>query len=143
MIFPDLGAGELVRGVAPGLAETNPSIIPRPSSAREHEYVNISTGAWTGELVLELRSGNDWSIGDAEVSVRRDTVVLRHEGRCLAVLDRDQLRNWLTRAEPEPLAVDDAIWSVDTGTTFIAVMAGSAPRFRVTSESLSNLVMVL
>ncbi len=105
--------------------------------------MNVQTGVWTGELVLELRNGRDWSVGDAEVSVRRDTVVLRHDGRCLAVLDRDQLRDWLTAAEPQPLAVDEAIWSVDTGSTFIAVMAGSSPRFRVTRESLADLVAVI
>ena len=129
------------------LARIDPAGLSSKRSNRfdgeEELQVNAQTGVWTGELVLELRNGRDWSIGGAEVSVRRDTVVLRHDGRCLAVLDRDQLRDWLTTTHPEPLVVDDAIWSVDTGSTFLAVLAGSSPRFRVTAESLANLVTVV
>ncbi len=98
---------------------------------------------WTGELILELRNGRDWSVGDAEVSVRRDTVIVRHAERCIAVMDRDQFRDWLTTAEPCPLAQDDAIWSIQAGMTFLAVMSGSQAAFRVTPESLGNLVAVI
>ena len=95
---------------------------------------------WMGELVLELRNGRDWSVGDAELSLQRDTVLLRHAGRGLAVLDRDRFRTWLLDPEPTPLMVDDVVWSVQVGVTFM--LTGSAS-FRVTSESLSNLVAVI
>lgn len=98
---------------------------------------------WTGELVLELRNGRDWSVGDAEVSVHRDTVIVRHVQRCIAVMDRDQFRAWLSTTDPGPLAHDDAIWSVQAGMTFLAVMSGSQAAFRVTPESLRNLVAVI
>jgi hypothetical protein len=95
---------------------------------------------WTGELLLELRNGRDWSVGDAQLSLRRDTVVLHHAGRGLAVLDRDRFRDWLIDPEPDPLIVDDVVWSVQVGVTF---MAAGASSFRVTSESLSILVSVI
>jgi hypothetical protein len=95
---------------------------------------------WTGELVLDLRNGQDWSAADAELSLRRDTVLLRHEGRNLAVLDRDLFRDWLIQTEPEPLMVDDVVWSVQVGITF---MAAGKVAFRVSPESLSTLVSVI
>jgi len=95
---------------------------------------------WTGELVLDLRNARDWSVGDAEISIRRDTVIVRHQGRGLATLDRDWFRNWLTQTEPEPYVVDDVVWTAQLGSTFIT--AGTAA-FRVTPESLANLVAVI
>jgi hypothetical protein len=95
---------------------------------------------WMGELELELRNGRDWSVGDAQLSLRPDSVLVRHAGRGLAVLDRDRFRDWLMDSEPEPLIVDDVVWSVQVGVTFLA--AGSTS-FRVTAESLSTLVSVI
>ena len=97
-------------------------------------------GHWTGELLLDLRNGRDWSTGDAELSVRRDTVVLRHQGRGLAVLDRELFADWLSLAEPEPLAVDDVVWQVQVGITFMTV---GHSWYRVGAESLSTLVGVI
>jgi hypothetical protein len=86
-------------------------------------------GARTGDLVMDLRNGRDWSVGDAEISVRRDTVQLRHAGRGLAILDRDLFRSQLIQFDPEPLAVDDVVWSVHIG--IITFMACGNSTFRV------------
>jgi hypothetical protein len=101
-------------------------------------YQNDST--WTGEMTLELRNARNWSVQEAELSVRRDTVTLHHAGRDLANLDRQQFRAWLLQADPDPLHVDDVVWSTQFGTTFLSAGAGS---FRVTPESLASLVMVI
>ena len=99
--------------------------------------------AWTGTLVLGLRNGRGWSVGDAEVNVRRDCVIVEHAGRSVATLDRGRFRDWLMKPEPAPLAEDDAIWSVQAGLTFLAVMSGSQAAYRVTTESLAELVAVI
>ncbi len=101
---------------------------------------NARPGEWTGELVLDLRNGRDWSVGEAEVSVRRDTVIVRHAGRGLAVMDRELFADWLSRADPQPLELDDVGWQVQVGVTFMTV-GGSW--FRVGAESLSTLVSVI
>ena len=44
---------------------------------------------WTGELMIDLRNMRDWSVGDADLTVGRDTVIMRHGGRHLASMDRD------------------------------------------------------
>lgn len=98
------------------------------------------SGQWTGELLLDLRNGRDWSVGDAELSLRRDTVVLRHQGRGLAVLDREVFADWLAQPEPEPLAVDDVVWQVQVGVTFMTV---ADSWYRVGPESLATLVAVI
>jgi hypothetical protein len=99
-----------------------------------------TNSTWTGELVLDLRNGRNWSAGDAELSVHLDTVTLRHGERDLAILDRQRFRMWLLQAEPQPMRVDDVVWFTEFGITFMNTGAGS---FRVTSESLSNLVAVI
>jgi hypothetical protein len=115
--------------------------------------VNVQTAhgtTWTGELLLELRNARDWSVGDAELSVRRETVIVHHADRSLAVMDRDLFRDWLHQSDPAPLDVDDVVWSVQLGMTFMSVgpasfrqVEGRAAQFRVTPESLANLVLVI
>jgi hypothetical protein len=95
---------------------------------------------WTGELTLDLRNPRGWSVRAAELTVRRDTVVVRHEGRNLAVLDRDFFRRWLGEPEPVPYAVDDLVWSVQIGMTF---MTSGSTTFRVEPDSLRELVAVI
>ena len=101
---------------------------------------DVRAGQWTGELLLDLRNGRDWSIGDAELSVRRDTVLLRHQGRNLAVLDRELFSAWLSHTNPDPLVVDDVVWQVQVGVTFMTV---GHSWFRVGPESLATLVAVI
>ena len=98
------------------------------------------SGQWTGELLLDLRNGRDWSIGEAELSIRRDTVVLRHQSRGLAIMDRELFADWLSHDDPSPLAVDDVVWRVQVGVTFMTV---GHSWFRVVAESLSTLVAVI
>jgi hypothetical protein len=95
---------------------------------------------WTGELALDLRNGRNWPAGDAQLSVRRDTVIVRHAGRDVANLDRQRFRVWLLQVEPEPMRVDDVVWFTEFGVTFMNAGAGS---FRVTAESLSHLIAVI
>ena len=98
---------------------------------------------WTGELLLDLRDTHKWSPEEAELSVRFDTVIIRHRGLCTAVMDRAVLRDWLTHPQPGPLTVDDATWSVETGMTFLRVTPGGRSQFRITAESLALLVAVI
>ena len=46
-----------------------------------------------------------------EVTVRRDFVELRVDSRCVAVIDRDTLRGWLTHPHHRPsYPIDDVTW---------------------------------
>lgn len=98
-------------------------------------------GHWTGPLMLDIRNGRDWAAGTVEVSLGRDTVTVRHQGRMLAVLDRDRFRRWLMQVQPhDALAADEVVWSVQAGVTCMSV--GPAV-YTVTRESLANLVTVV
>lgn len=103
-------------------------------------YRNQPEAPWIGELVLDLRNGRNWAAGTADLSIRRDTIVVRLMGRELAVMDRDRLREWLTTPEPDPLAVDDAIWMAELGMTYLSAGQGL---FRITTESLALLITVI
>lgn len=98
-------------------------------------------GSWTGPLELDIRNGRDWAAGTVSVAVGRDTVAVRHQGRLLAVLDRDRFRFWLLQVEPrDELAVDETVWSVRSGVTCLCV--GPAI-YTITRESLANLLTVV
>jgi hypothetical protein len=43
--------------------------------------------------------------------MHRDFVELRHRGRCIAVIDRDGLREWLTQPISLHLAIDDVMFT--------------------------------
>jgi hypothetical protein len=66
---------------------------------------------WIGDLVLELRNGFGWSIGHAELALALDTMSVRILGRELAVILRDDFRNWLQLENPEPYTIDDIVWT--------------------------------
>lgn len=102
-------------------------------------YIDRPVNLWTGDLVLELRNGRDWAAGTLEVAVWRDTLHVRHLGRTLAVLDRDEFRAWLIRPA-EPHRVDDTEWSVSLGVTCLALRYS---RYTVVQESLNNLLVVV
>ena len=113
----------------------------RPGNTANVDNVGIVPGTlWTGQVILELCGGADQSVGEAELSLHRELVWLRHDGRALAVIDRDLFRGWLIQTEPAPLVVDDVVCSVQVGITFLAT--GTA-LFRVSPESLAMLVSVI
>jgi hypothetical protein len=56
----------------------------------------------TGRLYLNLNSS-----AAVEITVRRDFIELRHDGHCIAVIDRDQLRGWLTQPLGRRFPIDD------------------------------------
>jgi hypothetical protein len=79
--------------------------------------VELLMSEWTGELMIDLRNMRDWSVGDADLTVGRDTVIMRHGGRHLASMDRDHFRDFLTCADPEVYQVDEVKWTVSVGAT--------------------------
>ena len=95
---------------------------------------------WTGELALELLNRRGWSVGPAELTLRPRSVVVRHDGHTLGVLDRDWFRRWLTQPQPDPYLVDELAWTVQLGITFL--MTGTAV-YRVAPETLKALVEVI
>lgn len=105
-----------------------------------YRTVRTEASTWHGELTLDLRNGRDWSVGEANLSIGRDTVIVRYDGRDLAYLDRQRFRAWLFLGEPAPMRVDDIEWSMHLSGTYMSV--GSAC-FRVAPDCLSNLIAVI
>ena len=64
---------------------------------------------WTGRLEFDLTNGRGWRVGTVEVVVRRDILTLWYGNRTLAVMDRDQFREWLIHPD-EQFEVDDVVW---------------------------------
>jgi hypothetical protein len=101
----------------------------------------VTAGNWTGRLGLDVRNGRDWAAGALDLAVGRDTVTVRHQGRMLAVLDRDRFRDWLRRGgSTGVLQVDDTAWSVRSGVTCLSVGVAT---YTVTPESMANLMTVV
>ena len=100
---------------------------------------SITPGLWTGPLHLDLRNARDWSVGELDVSIARDTVEVRHQGRSLAVLDRDYFREWIFRPQ-FTYEVDDTVWTCELGVTVLHV---GYSRFTVTADSMANLMTVI
>jgi hypothetical protein len=103
-------------------------------------YDDRPDSAWTGDMVLELRNGRDWSSGVLEVGVHRDTVRVRHGGSLRAELDRDVFRAWLIRPSDTTLSVDDTVWSMDLGVVCVALRYVG---YTVKAESISLLLQVI
>lgn len=95
---------------------------------------------WTGDLVLELRNGRDWSSGVLDVGVHRDTVRVRHGGSLRAELDRDVFRDWLIHPNDTTLTVDDTVWFLDLGVVCVELRY---VYYSVKAESISLLLQVI
>jgi hypothetical protein len=95
---------------------------------------------WTGELVIGLRNLRDWSAGDADLTIGRDSVVMRHGGRHLACMDRSRFRDFLTSPAPDVYEVDEVRWTVSVGST--CVQTGQS-FFAVHPDSVRALVGVI
>ena len=109
-------------------------------TAAETEHDDRPATNWTGDLVLELRNGRDWSSGVLEVSLHRDTVRVRHGGYLRAELDRDVFRAWLIRPNGTTLTVDDTVWLVDLGVVCVEL---HYVYYGVKSESIALLLQVI
>ena len=94
---------------------------------------------WTGSLHLDLRNARGWSAGALDLAVGRDTVQVRHQGRELAILDRDQFRDWMIRPQFAYVA-DDTAWATEMDVTVFQV---GRSRFTITPESMAHLLTVV
>jgi hypothetical protein len=96
-----------------------------PQSAR-------TPGPWTGEIYVQLRNARDWACGLADFSVGFDTCQVRFSGRTVGVLDRDGLREWLSRPAGLSFEVDDLILTFAADKLWISIQGAV---FSVVSES--------
>ena len=96
---------------------------------------------WTGQLDVELRNGRNWSVGTIDIRLGLDTVSLWYHDRSLAVMDRDQFREWLFHPRGLIFEVDDVVWSVEAGVTCLTV--GGTGQYTVTPESVRRLTVVV
>ena len=45
-----------------------------------------------------------------EMTLRREVVEMRYQDRCVAVIDRERLRDWLFQSTSSRLPIDDVTW---------------------------------
>ncbi|GAB3264971.1 hypothetical protein [Kineosporia babensis] len=99
------------------------------------------TGEWVGRLELDLRNARDWSIGTLGLQFAPDSVTVWFGSRTLAVLDREELREWIIHPRGTRLAVDDLVWSAQYGSIYVAV--GWACEYRLGDASVRELTAVV
>lgn len=75
---------------------------------------------WTGRMEFDLSNGQGFQVGTVEVVVRMDHLSLWLGNRTLAVMDRDQFRQWLIEPE-KPYQIDDVMWSIDDEATHLTI----------------------
>ena len=89
----------------------------RYSAARNLE---VDPMEWTGRMEFDLSDDQGSPAGTVEVVVRIDHLSLWYGNRTLAVMDRDQFRNWLIDPE-KPFQIDDVMWSVEGQATHLTI----------------------
>ncbi|GLY14128.1 hypothetical protein LWF15_11505 [Kineosporia rhizophila] len=99
------------------------------------------TGEWVGRIEVDLRNARDWSIGILELELAPETVTARFGSRALAVIDREQLREWVIHPRGTRLAVDDLVWSAQYGSTYVAI--GCTTEYRLGDSSVRELTAVV
>ncbi|MBT0767323.1 hypothetical protein KIH74_00205 [Kineosporia sp. J2-2] len=96
---------------------------------------------WLGRIAIDLRNARDWSIGTLELEFQLNAVTAWFGSRVLAVMDRDQLRDWIIHPRGTRLPVDDLIWSAQYGSTYVAIGLGS--EYRLSDASVRELTAVV
>ena len=76
-----------------------------------------------GQYRIKLRSTTGREV-TAEFRIRRDTVEVWCQDRCMAIMDRDVFRIWLER-NPGPYVVDDVMWTQVPGEPVALVIRNS------------------
>ncbi|GLY33595.1 hypothetical protein [Kineosporia sp. NBRC 101731] len=99
------------------------------------------TGEWVGRVEVDLRNARDWSVGSLHLEVEPGTVTVWFGSRALAVMNRDELREWIIHPRGVRLAADDLVWSTQYGSTYVAI--GWTAEYRLGDSSLRELMAVI
>ena len=107
------------------------------SAARNLE---VDPMEWTGRMEFDLSNDQGWRVGTVEVVVRIDHLSLWFGNRTLAVMDRDQFRDWLI--DPvQPFAIDDVMWSMEGDVTHLTI--DDAKSYAIPGPLIDYLVQVV
>lgn len=96
---------------------TSEQVLPKPSPDTSTHRLDRAD--------FDLINGRGWRAGSIEVMIRTDTLTLRLGNRTLAVFDRQQLHDWLSRPQGA-LAADTVTWFTRTGLTYITIQGRSS-----------------
>ena len=95
---------------------------------------------WTGRTELDLINARGWRAGSVELDLHLDFLTVRHQGRTLAVIDRERFREWLVHPR-EAMVADDVTWFTQTGLTCVTMNERST--YVVLSGGIGFLVAVM
>jgi len=112
------------------------------SAALNAEELDPEVGEmhWTGRMEFDLSDAQGWRIGTVEIVIRIDHLSLWYGNRTLAVMDRDQFREWLIDPE-EPFGIDDVVWSMDAVGTLLTI--DDSATYAIPNPVVQHLVQVV
>lgn len=84
------------------------------------QHLDPAAYRWVGWHSFEL-TGQPGSIITIDLRAGRDNIEITAGNTLLAILDRDEFRDWLTYPAPGALPKDDVEWSVHSGVTYLTL----------------------
>jgi len=111
---------------------------------QEHTVLSVvrpEAGEWSGLLEVDLRNARDWSIGTLRMELEAGAVRIWFGSRILAEMERDRLREWIIHPRGTRFAADGLVWSVQYGSTYVAI--DRVCEYRIADASIRALTAVI
>jgi hypothetical protein len=107
------------------------------------QHLDPDAYRWVGWHSFEL-TGQHGSVITIDLRAGRDNIEITTANNLLAVLDRDEFRDWLAYPAPRALTKDEVEWSVHSGVSYLTLgEAAEYGTYAVPGQTIAYLTGVI